>query len=166
MVVWCTHNVRQDGSSFTWHQPCNPPNSAVNAPLGGYSKRAMKRIQWLLQNRMRQERGESARGQRIALESPFEVLRDHLELKCTTSIHIKRKLKWSSVLTTWMGARLCAHPEMSPRSYCVQTLQKNSSVETMNRGPPYIYMWKNHMYTPFKDPVVHVRVWCIMETAK
>ena len=23
MVAWCTQNVRRDGSSFTWHQPCN-----------------------------------------------------------------------------------------------------------------------------------------------
>ena len=23
MVVWYTQNVRQDGNSFTWHQPCN-----------------------------------------------------------------------------------------------------------------------------------------------
>ena len=23
MVVWCTQNLRPDGSSFTWHQPCN-----------------------------------------------------------------------------------------------------------------------------------------------
>ena len=22
MVVWCTQNLRRDGSSFTWHQPC------------------------------------------------------------------------------------------------------------------------------------------------
>ena len=22
-VVWCTQNLRRDGSSFTWHQPCN-----------------------------------------------------------------------------------------------------------------------------------------------
>ena len=22
MVVWCTHNLRRDGSSFMWHQPC------------------------------------------------------------------------------------------------------------------------------------------------
>ena len=23
MVVWCTEKLRQDGSSFMWHQPCN-----------------------------------------------------------------------------------------------------------------------------------------------
>ena len=23
LVLWCIQNVRQDGSSFTWHQPCN-----------------------------------------------------------------------------------------------------------------------------------------------
>ena len=22
MVVWCTQNVRRDGCSFMWHQPC------------------------------------------------------------------------------------------------------------------------------------------------
>ena len=22
MVIWCTQNLRQDGSSFMWHQPC------------------------------------------------------------------------------------------------------------------------------------------------
>jgi len=22
MVVWCTQNLRRDGSSFMWHQPC------------------------------------------------------------------------------------------------------------------------------------------------
>ena len=26
MVVWCTQNLRQDSSSFTWHQP---PSSTV-----------------------------------------------------------------------------------------------------------------------------------------
>ena len=22
LVVWCTQNMRRDGSSFMWHQPC------------------------------------------------------------------------------------------------------------------------------------------------
>ena len=26
MVVWCTQNVRRDGSSFMWHQPCQRCN--------------------------------------------------------------------------------------------------------------------------------------------
>ena len=40
MVVWCTQNVRRDGSSFTWHQPCNNQNSALSRlhHSGEYSK--------------------------------------------------------------------------------------------------------------------------------
>ena len=30
MVVWCTQNLRRDGSSFMWHQPCQ----RLSTPLG------------------------------------------------------------------------------------------------------------------------------------
>ena len=32
-VVWCTQNVRSNGSSFTRYQPCQQPNRAVNTSV-------------------------------------------------------------------------------------------------------------------------------------
>ena len=41
MVVWCTQNLRQDGSSFMWHQPCQ----RCKVPhFGGYSKKHYKKL--------------------------------------------------------------------------------------------------------------------------
>ena len=42
MVVWCTQNVCRDGSSFTWHQPCNNQIALSAHHLSGYSKCPMK----------------------------------------------------------------------------------------------------------------------------
>jgi len=44
-------------------------------------------------------------------------------------------------------------------------LQKSFN-ETINRGPLCAYTYKKIIYTHVKDPVVHVRVWWIMETSK
>ena len=33
MVVWCTQNVHQNGSSFTWHQSSNNQTAPVSRPL-------------------------------------------------------------------------------------------------------------------------------------
>ena len=38
MVVWCTQNVRRNGSSCMWHQPCN--NQTALLIFGWYSKRS------------------------------------------------------------------------------------------------------------------------------
>ena len=39
MCVWCTQNLRGDGSSLTWLQPRSKPNDAVSTPL-----------RWILEN--------------------------------------------------------------------------------------------------------------------
>ena len=44
MVVWCTHNWRRDGSSFTWHQPCNNQTVLSAHLYGGYLKKKKKKI--------------------------------------------------------------------------------------------------------------------------
>ena len=33
MVEWCAHNLHRDGSSFTWHQPCNNQAAAAAATV-------------------------------------------------------------------------------------------------------------------------------------
>ena len=33
MVAWCTQNLRRNGSSLTWHQPCAKPNSFVTTSV-------------------------------------------------------------------------------------------------------------------------------------
>ena len=39
MVVWCTQNLRRDGCSFMWHQPCQ----RLSTPLRWiFKKRAIK----------------------------------------------------------------------------------------------------------------------------
>ena len=44
MVAWCTQNVYQDGSSFTWQQPCD--NKTALTPLWCIFKtRSYKRLQ-------------------------------------------------------------------------------------------------------------------------
>ena len=32
--MYGAHRTRRDGSSFTWHQPCNNKNNAISTPLG------------------------------------------------------------------------------------------------------------------------------------
>ena len=36
MVKWCTQNLRWDGSSFTWHQPCNNQRALSAHHFDGY----------------------------------------------------------------------------------------------------------------------------------
>ena len=43
MVARCSQNVRPDGSSFNWHQPCNN-QTAVYARFGGYLKTRHKKL--------------------------------------------------------------------------------------------------------------------------
>ena len=38
-VVWCTHNLRRDGSSFRWHHPCQRCKSTTWVDI---QKRAIK----------------------------------------------------------------------------------------------------------------------------
>ena len=42
MVEWCTQNVRRDGSSSTWPQPCNDQIALQVHHFDGYSKRAIE----------------------------------------------------------------------------------------------------------------------------
>ena len=68
VVEWSAQNLRRDGSSFTWHQPCNNQRAlSVHHFRGNLKIRATKRIQWLVQNHTRHVRSESAREQRTAL---------------------------------------------------------------------------------------------------
>ena len=39
MVVWCTQNLRRDGSSFMWHQPCQRCKYTTSVDI---QKRAVK----------------------------------------------------------------------------------------------------------------------------
>ena len=43
MVVWCTQNLRRDGSSSTWHQPCNNQIALSVHHFGGYWKKKKKK---------------------------------------------------------------------------------------------------------------------------
>ena len=36
MVEWCTQNLHQDSSNFTWHQPCNNQRALSVHHFGGY----------------------------------------------------------------------------------------------------------------------------------
>ena len=83
MVAWRTQNVRRDGSSITWYQPCNNQTALYVHHFGGFSKQNKKtrkkksgrknnnnkkrRRQELAQNRMQQKCNESAQERRIAL---------------------------------------------------------------------------------------------------
>ena len=43
MIEWCTQNLRRDGSSFMWHQPCNNQIALSITPFRWILKiRAMK----------------------------------------------------------------------------------------------------------------------------
>ena len=41
MVVWCTQNLRRDGSSFMWHQPCQRLSTSLRWI---FKKRAIKKL--------------------------------------------------------------------------------------------------------------------------
>ena len=62
MVVWCTQNLRRDGSSFMRHQPCQ--RCKYTATSVDIHKRAIKSSHSC---RITCERSESARERRIAL---------------------------------------------------------------------------------------------------
>ena len=61
MVVWCTQNLRRDGSSFMWHQPCQCCKYTTSVDI---QKRAIKTSHSC---RITCERSVSARERRIAL---------------------------------------------------------------------------------------------------
>ena len=67
MVVWCTQNLRRDGCSFMWHQPCQRCKYTTSVDINN-----TRCIQSLIQNHMRHVRTESAREQRIALYKSYE----------------------------------------------------------------------------------------------
>ena len=62
MVVWCTQNLRRDGSSFMWHQPCQCCNYTTSVDI---PKRAIKKASHSC--KITCERSESARERRTAL---------------------------------------------------------------------------------------------------
>ena len=52
IVAWCTLNIRRDGSSLTWHQPCNKQTALyISAPLQWMFKTPCNTLQSLIQNR-------------------------------------------------------------------------------------------------------------------
>ena len=69
MVVWCTQNLRRDGSSFMWHPPCQRCKYTTSVYI---QKRAVKKASHSC--RITCERSESARERRIAL---FKSERNH-----------------------------------------------------------------------------------------
>ena len=47
MVVWCTQNLRRDGCSFMWHQPCQRCKYTTSMDIKNiyiYIKRAIKLV--------------------------------------------------------------------------------------------------------------------------
>ena len=68
VVVWCTQNLCQDGSSLTWHQPCNNHIKCCQyTTLVVIKKTRYKTIQSLIQNYMWHEHSKPAWEQRTAL---------------------------------------------------------------------------------------------------
>ena len=63
VVVWCTQNLRHDGSSFMWHQPCQRCKYTTSVDT---QKTRYKKLVTLV-SRITCERSESARERRIAL---------------------------------------------------------------------------------------------------
>ena len=62
-------------------------------------------------------------------------------------------------------ARLCTSPEICSESNSLQTLQKSFGWDYKPRSPMcIIHMHAKRSHTHDNDPVVHVRVWWIMET--
>ena len=86
MVVWCTQNLRRDGSSFTWHQPCQRCKSL----FGDYLKTRYKKLV-MHSCRITCERSESARERRIALyKSDHHQQQQHFQLPhrhCSLMVH-------------------------------------------------------------------------------
>ena len=89
MVVWCTQNLRRDGSSFMWHQPCQCCKYTTSVD----SKTRYKAIHSC---RITCERNESARERRIALYKSDE---QHLHVQ-TFICHVRGR------------ARLPPHPKV------------------------------------------------------
>ena len=61
MVVWCTQNLRRDGSSFMWHQPCQRSKYTTLVDIQKHTIKASHSC------RITCELSESARERRIAL---------------------------------------------------------------------------------------------------
>ena len=79
IIVWCTQNVHQGDSSFTWHLPCNNQTALKVHHLGGHSKMQCVGLQSLwIQCCIQQKHNGSAQKQRIALYSYHcEALKVH-----------------------------------------------------------------------------------------
>ena len=79
MVVWCPQNLRRDGSSFTWHQPCQRCKYTTSVDI---QKRAIK--SWsLMKNHMRAQwvlkRAENSAIKAITNKSKIESLQERRE---------------------------------------------------------------------------------------
>ena len=61
MIVWCTQNLPRDGSSFSWHQPCNNQIVLSVHHFAGYYTTHYKRIQSLIQSHMQHQCSESSK---------------------------------------------------------------------------------------------------------
>ena len=72
MVVWCTQNMRLDGSSSMWHQPCQrcEHTAAVDIQKTHYKKSSHS-------CKITCERSESARERRIALYKSTQQQKQH-----------------------------------------------------------------------------------------
>ena len=79
MVVWCTQNLRRDGSSFTWHQPCN--NQTALWPPWWILKTRCVKLPSLIQSHWHTAKVQSQRiaivsealGTRLIIRSPTRV---------------------------------------------------------------------------------------------
>ena len=44
MVVWCTQNLRRDGSSFMWYQPCQRCKYTTSVDIQQQQKHTIKLV--------------------------------------------------------------------------------------------------------------------------
>ena len=95
MVEWCTQNLRRDGSSFTWHQPCQRCNYTTSVDIQKTRYKKTKQKQTKTSHSC--ERSESARKRRIALYKSDEQQQQRKECHFqTTWRHVDRKRVISS----------------------------------------------------------------------
>ena len=72
MAEWCTQNLRRDGSISRGTSHATTTERCQYTTSVGINNTRYKRMQSLIQNRMRHARRESARDQRIALYKRYE----------------------------------------------------------------------------------------------
>ena len=119
MVVWCTQNVRRDGSSFTWHVATAMPlpNNVVSTPLPWVFKTCYERLQSLSHNHMRQNHSESARERSIIMILLIKQPKRSLQMKTFAHVYMFR-------LLVWPPFKLATPPVMKEANTDVQ--QKNN----------------------------------------